>query len=229
MNESIGNTPITIYGERAEQAFLFVHGQGGNRAEGERFARVAVPKGWQVLSVDLPEHGGRRDDAKFLPWEVVPELQAVLREMKTRWKHIGIRANSIGAWFSLLAFREERMEKCLLVSPLIDMEVMIAGMMRAAGVTEQRLAEEKEIATGWGQTLSWEYLQWARRHPVSAICETTDILRGAADEMIPQETIDRFMRDHACTLRVLPGGEHWFHTEEQLAFMQTWETDMLRS
>ena len=36
MNESIGNTPITIYGERAEQAFLFVHGQGGNRAEGER-------------------------------------------------------------------------------------------------------------------------------------------------------------------------------------------------
>ena len=33
--------------------------------------------GWQVLSVDLPEHGGRQDGAPLLPWAAVPELQAV--------------------------------------------------------------------------------------------------------------------------------------------------------
>ena len=37
------------------------------------FAELAVPLGWQVLSVDLPEHGGRRDGAPLQLRPVSPE------------------------------------------------------------------------------------------------------------------------------------------------------------
>ena len=74
---SIGPTPATLRGPESGSVFLFVHSPGGNRRETAPFAELAVPLGWQVLSVDLPEHGGRQDGAPLLPWAAVPELQAV--------------------------------------------------------------------------------------------------------------------------------------------------------
>ena len=64
---SLGPTPATLWGPGSEAVFLFVHGLGGNRREAAPFAELAVPLGWQVLSVDLPEHGGRRDGAPPSP------------------------------------------------------------------------------------------------------------------------------------------------------------------
>lgn len=49
--------PAALYGAESEKIFLCVHGQFGNKFEAESFARIAVPLGWQVLAVDLPEHG----------------------------------------------------------------------------------------------------------------------------------------------------------------------------
>lgn len=72
----LGPTPATLWGPESESVFLFVHGLGGNRREAAPFAELAVPLGCQVLSVDLPEHGGRQDGAPLLPWVAVPELQA---------------------------------------------------------------------------------------------------------------------------------------------------------
>ena len=103
----IENVPVVLYGDRAENVFLFVHGLCGNKEEAERFAHVVAPYGYQVLGVDLPEHGGRRDGVKLLPWDVIPELQKVMRYAKEHWKSINVRAISIGTWFSLLAFAGE--------------------------------------------------------------------------------------------------------------------------
>ena len=64
---SLGPTPATLWGPGSEAVFLFVHGLGGNRREAAPFAELAVPLGWQVLSVDLAEHGGRRDGAPPSP------------------------------------------------------------------------------------------------------------------------------------------------------------------
>ena len=104
---------------------------------------IAVPLGWQVLAVDLPEHGERagNSSARFDPWHSVPELHGIISSLRSKNKRVALRAVSIGAWFSLLAARGISLECCLLVSPLLNMERMIADMMRSANISEDTLKE----------------------------------------------------------------------------------------
>jgi len=220
----IGHAPAVLYGEPSPKAYLFVHGQCGRREEGAAFAEIVCQKGFQVLAFDLPEHGARRGEAgRFNPWTAVPELQSVLEYMKPRWSEISLRANSIGAHFSMLAFAGEPLRRALFVSPILDMERLIADMMRRAGVTEQELAARGEITAGFGQTLSWRYLSWERQNPIQNWRCPTAILYAGQDNMTDRETAERFAAGHGASLTVMEDGEHWFHTPEQLAVLREWE------
>lgn len=219
-----GHTPYVCYGEKSDQVCLFLHGQSGHKEEGERFAQIANPKGWQVVAIDLPQHGQRQGGAEpFLPWVVVPELEQVWQELQGRWKRIALRANSIGAWLAMLALAGKPVDTCLFVSPVVDMENLIQTMMTWAGVTEERLEREREIPTDFGQTLSWDYLKYVRQHPVHALSAHTNILYGDQDNLVPQPVVECFARAEGAHLTVYPGGEHWFHTPEQMKVMGTWE------
>ena len=95
--------------------------------EDAAFAEIACPAGVQVLAVDLPEHGERQDEEnRFNPWTAVLELKTVFADMKSRWREIRVRANSVGAHFSMLALGGENLCKALFVSPIVDMERPIA-------------------------------------------------------------------------------------------------------
>ena len=48
---------------------------GGNKTEAEPFAALT---GAQVLAIDLPGHGERKDMAGFNPWTAAPELRTVM-------------------------------------------------------------------------------------------------------------------------------------------------------
>ena len=219
-----GHTPYLCYGQTSDQVCLFLHGQSGHKEEGERFAQIANPKGWQVVAIDLPQHGQRQGGAEpFLPWVVVPELEQVWQELQGRWKRIALRANSIGAWLAMLALAGKPVDTCLFVSPVVDMENLIQTMMTWAGVTEERLEREREIPTDFGQTLSWDYLKYVRQHPVHALSAHTNILYGDQDNLVPQPAVECFARAEGAHLTVYPGGEHWFHTPEQMKVMGTWE------
>lgn len=219
-----GHTPYLCYGQTSDQVCLFLHGQSGHKEEGERFAQIANPKGWQVVAIDLPQHGQRQGGAEpFLPWVVVPELEQVWQELQGRWKRIALRANSIGAWLAMLALAGKPVDTCLFVSPVVDMENLIQTMMTWAGVTEERLEREREIPTDFGQTLSWDYLKYVRQHPVHALSAHTNILYGDQDNLVPQPVVECFARAEGAHLTVCPGGEHWFHTPEQMKVMGTWE------
>ncbi len=229
MNEKyfdIQGVPAVLWGEDSDSVVLFIHGQSGSKAEAEAFYQVAGKKGWQVLGIDLPCHGGRQDGVQFLPWEAVPELQAVLKYIRMRWQHVAVRANSIGAWFSMLAFQNEKIDKRLFVSPILDMSGLIEQMMQWAGVSREQLEKEGEIATDFGQVLSWQYLQYAISNPAKAYCDTR-ILYAELDNMTPYSTVQKFAESNSCSLTVMPQGEHWFHTPEQLKFMSEWEDKML--
>lgn len=221
---NIENIPAVIYGKTSDNVFLFLHGQCGNKEEAARFAEIAEQFGFQTISIDLPEHGKRCDGAKLMPQTVVPELAAVMKYIKNRWHNVNIRANSIGAWFSMLAFRNENIKKCLFVSPVSDMENIIVNMMKTAQVDEKQLERQKTIGD-----LSWEYLCFVRKNPVRAIGKKTFILYGEKDTLVPTFVIDDFARKNNCKLSVMQGGEHWFHTAEQLRFMTEWETACLSS
>ena len=117
----------------------------------------------------------------------------------------------------------DRPARALLVSPILDMEGLILTMMGWAGVTEEELRERGEIAASFGQTLSWEYLCWVREHPVHSWNCPVRILYGSEDNMTPRRTVEEYVRRHGARLTVLEGGEHWFHTPEQLSALREWE------
>ena len=154
---------------------------------------------------------------------MVPELEQVWQELQGRWKRIALRANSIGAWLAMLALAGKPVDTCLFVSPVVDMENLIQTMMTWAGVTEERLEREREIPTDFGQTLSWDYLKYVRQHHVHALSAHTNILYGDQDNLVPQPVVECFARAEGAHLTVYPGGEHWFHTPEQMKVMGTWE------
>ena len=114
----IAGIPAVLYGKRSRRVYLYVHGKNGSAAEAARFARTACPAGWQVLAVDLPEHGTRKNSPeKLVPWVVTRELQTVYARMQPVWKHIRVYGVSIGAWFAMQALQTQKPEKALLVSP----------------------------------------------------------------------------------------------------------------
>lgn len=220
-NFTIDQIPAVLYGETAERSYLFLHGQMGCKEEAESFAQIAVPKGYQVLSVDLPGHGARPKQETLTPWAVLPELQSVISWAKSRWNSVSLRANSIGAYFAMLAFAAPA--RALLVSPILDMEHLILSRMKQARVTEAQLEAQGEIAAGFGPPLSWQYLCWVREHPIQPWTCPICVLCGSRDEMTPLPLTESYARRQHAQLTVMENGEHWFHTPEQLAALRAWE------
>jgi len=223
-HQMIQGIPVVLYGEGREKGYLFVHGQGGNKEEAAEFAEIAVPLGFQVAGIDLPGHGALKENiSEFVPWTVVPELKAVMSYLKERWSEVSLRANSIGAYFSMQAFADEKLEKALFVSPIVDMAQLISDMMGWAGVTEDMLRRQGEISTNFGQTLSWHYLCWAREHPLGVWTQHTAILYAERDNLTTRKAVKAFADAHAASLTIFEQGEHWFHTPRQLATLRAWE------
>lgn len=223
----IGSTPALVWGKRAKGVYLSIHGQGGCKEEAEALAEIACNRGWQVLSVDLPKHGGRTDGAAFAPWDAVGELTAVLEYAQQEWETVALYAVSIGAWFSMLAFPPRALAKCLFVSPVLDMDRLIERMMGWAGVTEERLRREGEIPTDFGQTLSWKYREYVKAHLITDWSVPTQLLYGAGDHLVERETAESFARRFGCGLTVMEDGEHWFHTPPELDFLRRWTERVL--
>lgn len=222
-NVCISGINALVIGEERENAYLFVHGKMGSKDEALDFAKTACPLGFQVIGIDLPEHGERKgSEEKLLPWVAVPEIENTYLYMKQRWKSIGVRANSIGAWLSMLALQGKEIDKALFVSPIADMENLIENMMSWANVTEEEMKEKGEISADFGETLSWEYLSWVRKHRVYWDIPT-EILYGERDNLTPITVMNAFAAKNSCAVTVMKNGEHWFHTDEQLKFLHSWE------
>lgn len=130
-------------------------------------------------------------------------------------------ANSIGAYFSMCAGIEERVNRAFFISPIVDMERLILDLMKGENVTEEELEKRGVIPTSFGEDLSFNYLRYVREHsPVWTV--PTNILYGSEDVLTSYETISEFVKTHRAVLTVMAGGEHWFHTEEQTAFLSRW-------
>lgn len=222
-NLYIDEVPAVIWGPHSSKMYLYIHGQGGYKEEGKLFAEIATKYGYQVLSIDLPQHGERQNKPPALePWNVVPELSCVMTYCKQHWEKISLFANSIGAWFSMLAFSHQKMQRGLFVSPVVDMVELIYDMMTWANVSESQLEKEQVIPTTFGQSLSWEYLQYAKKHQINQWNTPTKILYGEHDTLIKRSDIESFCKRHQCELTIMQNGEHWFHTKQQLDVLSGW-------
>ncbi|ORX81664.1 hypothetical protein BCR32DRAFT_244782 [Anaeromyces robustus] len=195
---NIGKTPALLIGQKSEKVFLFVHGLHGHKEEALIFAEVAVPQGYQVLGIDLP--------VERKPWEVLPLLDEVRDYLFKNWESVSIRANSIGSWFSLQGFQGYPIKQALFVSPLLDMKKFIE---------EQSSREE-------------DYYKWVVEHPITKWDISIFILRPDVDLVVSETSTQEFINKHHCHITQMIGGEHWFHTPEQLSFMKDWEMKILK-
>lgn len=155
------------------------------------------------------------------PWEAKVEFSDFFNAVSAKYQSVYIVANSIGAFFTMNALADRNIEKAFFISPIVNMEKLIADMMIWANVTEQDLYKEKEIETSFGETLSWEYLCYVREHPVVWNIPTK-ILYGDKDNLTSYETMSDFASKMGISLTVMNNGEHWFHTDEQMNFLDDW-------
>ena len=191
---------------------IYVHGKGGSAEEAEHYRRL-FPKA-EIIGFDY---------RAATPWEAKDEFPQFFAEQRKRCDSLTLVANSIGAFFSMSSPDELPIDKAYFISPVVDMEKLIGNMMMWTGVTEQELAEKREIPTEFGETLSWDYLTYVREHPISWHIPTR-ILYGEHDNLTSLETMSAFAGRIGAELTVMPNGEHWFHTEEQMQFLDRWIT-----
>lgn len=198
-----------------KELLVYVHGKGGCAAEAEHYIPL-FPQG-DVVGFDY---------AAQTPWDARAEFQAFFAAQRAQYGRVTLLANSIGAFFSMCALSPEYVDRAFFISPIVDMARLIADMLSWAGATEEELRRKKEIVTDFGETLSWDYLCYVRAHPISWRVPTR-ILYGARDNLTSRATISAFAHASDASLTVMPTGEHWFHTEEQMAFLDAWLTASL--
>ena len=222
----INNIPSIIWGEKSNKVFIAVHGNMSNKEDEviKILANEVVKNGYQVLSFDLPEHGERKDNKDYLckVQNCVEDLKQIIKYAKTNFDEINLWACSMGAYFSLLAYKDEEIEKSFFLSPIVDMKLVIDNMMKYAGVTEEELNEKQEIKTNFGPTLYWDYYKYVKDNPINKWDKSTFVLYGAKDNMQDEKTVKKFCEKFNCMVTVQKNGEHYFHTEEQLKVYKNW-------
>ena len=193
-----------------KDVILYIHGKGGSAAESEHY-RPLFP-GRDVIGLDYQT---------FTPWETGAEIRTAVEKLKREYKNIILIANSIGAFFSMNAGIDSMIRKAYFISPIVDMEKLINDMMVWANVSEEELKEKGVIRTDFGEDLSWEYLCYIREHPIRWSVPTS-IIYGNSDNFTRLETVRSFAKQHDAVLTVMENGEHWFHTDEQMQFLDDW-------
>ncbi|MCQ2122425.1 MAG: alpha/beta hydrolase [Fibrobacter sp.] len=193
---------------------VYIHGKGGNVAEADHYKSLL--NDYEVVGFDYKAE---------TPWEAVTEFRAFFASLED-YDSVLLITNSIGAYFAMMVLGGDisssvKIERALFISPVVDMEKLICDMMRWANVTEDELRESGEIPTDFGETLSWKYLSYVREHPVRWNIPS-EILYGSKDSLTPYEVVRDFADKTSASLTVMDGGEHWFHTPEQMKFLDQW-------
>lgn len=196
-----------------KELVVYIHGAGGSAAEAGHYKELFPDR--EVIGFDYHSQ---------TPWDAINEFASFFEKLMPEYGSVILIANSIGAFFALHALPSVQFGKVYFISPVVDMEELITNMMQWAGVTEKELEEKGIIHTNSGQDLSREYLTWVRTHPI-VWNHPTSILYGSHDTMQEMDTIRRFAEESGAAVTVMENGEHWFHTDEQMEFLDQWIRD----
>ena len=189
---------------------IYIHGKYGTAEEAEYYRKFFNET--DIIGFEYTSE---------YPWDFQKEFSNFIDNIYIKYKKISIIANSIGAYFTMLSLTNKNIEKAFFISPIVDMEKLITDMMVSENITEEELYKKKEIKTSFGEILSWDYLTFARKNPIEWNIPTY-ILYGENDDLTSYETILNFTNKSKANLTIMKGGEHWFHTDEQIEFLNNW-------
>ena len=109
------------------------------------------------------------------------------------------------------------------------MERLISNMMKTYDISCRRLETENEIRLPEGRVLDWNYYRFVKDNPVSFEWKSpVSILYGSKDNITELEDVTAFSSKNGAQVTVAEGGEHFFHTEEQLRIFELWTKQELR-
>ena len=168
------------------EVVLYIHGKDGCARESEHY-KPLFPE-CEVVGLDYQT---------FTPWETGKEIREAVTKLNAEYDSIILVANSIGAYYAMVAHLEGLVRVAFFISPVVDLEKLN------------------------GVELSDEYLRYVRNHPVQWNVPT-HILYGSEDPLVPLEAVCDFAKAHNATLTVMDGGGHWFHTDAQMRFLDNW-------
>jgi len=218
----INSIPAIIWGTESDKVCLCVHGKMSCKESAEGLAQIAVQKGYQTLSFDLPQHGERKHEARRCDiWNGMEDLKQIGDYVFQRWNNVSLYACSLGAYFSLHAYPERCFQNCLFQSPILDMEYLIRQMFLWFDVSEERLYREREIDTPI-DTLRWDYFQFVLSHPISEWKHPTHILYGAKDDLQSPQIIHDFTQRFGCQLTISENSKHPFMEEQDFPIIEQW-------
>ena len=196
-----------------KKAAVYIHGKGGSADEAHYYKKF-FDNEYDIIGFDYKSE---------LPWEVKVEFQKYFIDIFSKYNEVVLIANSIGAYFSLISISlyGNFIKKAMFISPVVNMEQLILGIMKKAGVSEKELSLKKIINTSFGESLSWEYLSYVRNNPIKWNIPSS-ILYGKNDNITSLKIISDFANRINADLTVMDNGEHRFYTEEQMIFMDNW-------
>lgn len=222
--QNIRGIPAILWGNNSKKLILAVHGSRSSKIDDCIWilAEEAILCGYQVLSFDLPKHGERvYEEMPCMVQKCVEELMIILNYAKQRAEQIFLFGCSMGAYVSLLAYQNEKIDRTWFLSPVVDMAHVIQTIMGEIGVTEEQLELEGEIDNPI-EPLSWEYYSYVKEHSVVKWQSPTSILRGEHDYLCEYRDVFEFAERFGCRLEEQKGGEHWFHTPKELEYYRNW-------
>ncbi len=98
-----------------DKAVIYIHGKGGNAEEAIHYKPLF--SNCDVIGLDYT--------AQF-PWEAKEEFPLLFNSIYRNYKTVEVIANSIGAYFAINALSNQQIEKAYFISPVVDMERLIA-------------------------------------------------------------------------------------------------------
>ena len=191
---------------------IYIHGKNGSADEADIYKPLF--SGYEVTGLDYRAE---------TPRQAAEEFPALFDTACADSGKVLLIANSIGAYLAMHALADRCIARAFFISPIVDMERLILDMMAKSGVSEKELSKCGEMTTIFGESLSWDYLCYVREHPVDWHIPT-EIICGENDMLTSIDTMTAFAEKIGAGLTVMPCGEHWFHTDEQMKFLRGWLT-----
>lgn len=188
---------------------VYIHGKNGNANESEHYRSVC--RNHDVIGFDY---------VSTTPWQSKDEFPKFFEAVCQNYDTVSIIANSIGAFFAMTSLYNAKIDKAFFISPIVDMENLIIRMMKMHGITEEQLKSADTIEID-NEVLSWKYLCFVRENPI-VWNVPTHILHGENDFLTTTENISAFADRIGATFTIMKDGEHWFHTAEQMNFLDCW-------
>ena len=190
---------------------VYIHGLNGSYTEAEDY--FFLKDQYDVVGLDYKDGN---------PWELEGFLIREFDKLTKNYKEIIVIANSIGAFYAYEYLSNFDIKHAFFISPIADMYQVVFNLMMKYKITNEELKEKKEINLDNGQTLSYAFYEHVLNYKDNWSIPT-DILYGDQDELVYIENIADFLAHHPnARLTIKRGSQHYFHSDEEKAFIKSW-------